>query len=154
LLDSDADVEDALQESLLSVIAALPGFRSEATVLTYALRISVLQALSRRRVFGRRKHCHHELLRLESPLCPSFSPPDDETLSAGMRAALTRALDSIPSPQADAFVQRVALDRSPSEIAAEGGISVHTVRTRLRRALQSLRKQFDGDLRPALRRAR
>lgn len=151
LLDSDADVEDALQESLLSVLGALPGYRSEATVLTYALRIGVLNALSRRRLLGRRRHRYDQLVLLESPLLPGSTSSDPSWM--GMRATLEQALGNLPVLQAEAFVQHVALERSPSEIAASGGISVHTVRTRLRRALKSLRRQFDGELPPA-RRAR
>ncbi|MET0413252.1 MAG: sigma factor, partial [Polyangiaceae bacterium] len=43
------DVNDATQEAAIGVLRALPGFRSECTLLHFACRIAVLTAMNARR---------------------------------------------------------------------------------------------------------
>jgi RNA polymerase sigma-70 factor, ECF subfamily len=144
---SETEVDDVVQESLLAVLKALPAFRSESTVRTFALRIAENRAVSRRRGQARTRSHESELERLEAPLRASAPAPDDGLLFLGRRQLVKRLVEALPPRQATALLLRL-LDHSPREIGKLTNVSVNTVRTRLRLARQVMLKRIETD--PAL----
>jgi RNA polymerase sigma-70 factor (ECF subfamily) len=142
---SSADLDDTLQESLVAIMAALPTFRKECSILGFALRIAVHRALSRRRTQQRSRVRETNAWRLESPLAPNVCRPDEDALSLRRRAALAGLVAALPRAQAETLVLRTLFDYSLEDISRTGGVTINTVKTRLRLARGALRRRIQAD---------
>ena len=140
-----AELEDAVQEALLAITAALDRFRGDSSFLHYARRIAVRTALAQRRaaVLSARK------------LAEAADEPRDERapheapVEREQRVSLlARLLDELPEGQAECLAYRVLLEYPLPLIAREIGVPVNTVRSRVRLARNHLRDRILGD--PAL----
>jgi RNA polymerase sigma-70 factor (ECF subfamily) len=138
-----ADADDAVQQSLIALIHALPAYRAECSPAGYACRIAFRTALAfrKRRVrsFARQD---------------ASSDADDQPTSAGItelsearrRTELVRSLlDDLPPEQAEALALRSMLGWSLDEIAQAGGSPLNTIRSRLRLAKEALRRKIEAD---------
>jgi RNA polymerase sigma-70 factor (ECF subfamily) len=121
------EVEDTLQEAMLSTARALPTFRGASTV-----RLDV-----RRRV---------------AP--PPNDPLDDDrpgeaepdwALAARRRELLRALLDQLPIAQAEALVLHAVAGMTVEEVAAASGVPIETARSRLRLARGALRLRIADD---------
>jgi len=138
-----ADLDDALQQSLISLIHALPAFRGECAPAGYACRIAFRVALVLRKR-GRRDDAARELLATAEGSLDTL--PACHALEAARRTALLRALlDDIPAEQAEALALRTILGWSRKEIASVSGVPLNTVRSRLRLAKEALRRKIESD---------
>jgi RNA polymerase sigma-70 factor (ECF subfamily) len=148
VLRSPAEVDDVLQESLLAILDATPSFRGESTLLHFALRISEHRALSTHR--SAHRHAVHRALvaRLEEPLLAGSETPEEDATRIRRTSVLQELLGSLPAAQRQALELRALLDCSLAEIADATGVSINTVRTRLRLARRTLLRRIEGD--PAL----
>jgi RNA polymerase sigma-70 factor (ECF subfamily) len=138
-----SDVDDALQQSLVALIQALPAFRGECAPAGYACRIAFRIALAMR------KRAHVSRGRYDAStdtdLLPHSEPPGSEA-DARRRTEVVRALlDRIPSEQAEALAMRTMLGWSIEEIATASGAPINTVRSRLRLAKEALRRHIEAD---------
>jgi RNA polymerase sigma-70 factor, ECF subfamily len=137
------DVDDAMQQSLISLINALPAFRGECAPAGYASRIAFRVALALRR------RARRDDLQRQSMTATDDSPedlPPSHSLEASRRTALMRALlDEIPAEQAEALAMRTILGLSREEIARMSGVPVNTVRSRMRLAKEALRRKIESD---------
>lgn len=143
-----ADVDDALQDSLLAIRDALPNFRYDSSVLTFALGIALRRGLSRQRRESRRHAFENNVSRLELPLTPGSRSPDDDLSVARECRVLFGLIERLPPEQAEALWFKNVLGHSPAEIALTSGVSPNTVRTRLRLGRDALRRKVEAD--PAL----
>jgi len=133
------DVDDALQQSLVALIQALPAFRGECAPAGYACRIAFRTALGMRKRSHLRRARHDASIEADS-LPDSTSPSSD----ARRRTELVRRLlDDIPAEQAEALAMRTMLGWSIEEIAETSGVPINTVRSRLRLAKEALRKKIE-----------
>jgi RNA polymerase sigma-70 factor (ECF subfamily) len=142
-LDGGEEVEDALQESLIAVLTGLPGFRGESSVLHFSIAVARRSAQARRRASRRYAIKLARAAQLEMPLLepiPVEREPQRRRHLAGLLAELPRA-------QAEALVLHGLLEIPLLEIASETGVSINTVRKRLRLARRSLRCRIEGDAR-------
>jgi RNA polymerase sigma-70 factor (ECF subfamily) len=141
-----ADVDDALQQSLIALIHALPAFRGECAPAGYACRIAFRTALALR----------HRARRSELSLDALETRIDHNTVDEGLnpnlrleaarRTEIVRALlGEIPLEQAEALALRTMLGWSLEEIAHTSGAPVNTVRSRLRLAKEALRRKIMAD---------
>lgn len=138
-----ADIDDALQQSLIALINALPAFRAECAPTGYACRIAFRVALALRRRVRRDDREREQLATADGP--PEALPPS-HSLEAARRTAVMRALlDEIPTEQAEALAMRTILGWSREEIAQMSGVPVNTVRSRLRLAKEALRRKIESD---------
>jgi RNA polymerase sigma-70 factor (ECF subfamily) len=140
-----ADVDDALQETLLAVRDALPNFRYDSSVLTFALGIALRRGLSRQRKDSRRQAFESRLSCLELPLTTVVRQPDDDLSLARERRVLFALIDGLPLEQAEALWFKSVLGHSSAEIALTSGVSPNTVRTRLRLGREALRRKVEAD---------
>jgi RNA polymerase sigma-70 factor (ECF subfamily) len=146
----NADVEDVLQEVMLTLCSALAGFRGECKTLHFACRVAVQVAMNARRRAGyRTRHTPsvppEELAELSRD---DLSPA--ELLAAARRREILRELvGELPPPQAEVLVLHDMRGYSVLETAETTAAPVNTVRSRLRGALAALRARVQGD--PALR---
>ncbi len=126
-----AACDDLHQEIRLGVWRALPGFRGEASLKTYALRIA--------------RYCGARFARKQRPHEPeidiaSDAPSVDEDLDARRRRhALMRAFAALPANQREALGLKLA-GHSYREIASRLQISESNVSVRITRARKTLRR--------------
>lgn len=143
-LFGEADIEDVVQDSALTVLRALPNFRGDSSFLTFACGTAWRVAQARRRRLSREINRLERVAALEQPLVAKPSSPHEQSLETSRDAALQRLLDVLPEPQAQALIL-LAWNLSQLEIAAEIGSPVNTVKQRIRRARARLLKRIEDD---------
>lgn len=123
------DVDDAAQVAVCEVLRSLSNFRAEGPFDAWADRI------------GRRHIARHAArARREPPIGEreaSHFPTPEHHLDA------RRLCAGLPSVQAESFVLHHGSGWSVPELALELGVSVETVRSRLRLARRRLRASLD-----------
>jgi RNA polymerase sigma factor (sigma-70 family) len=139
----DADVDDAVQQTLIGFIHALPAYRGDAEPVAYAKAIAVRSALAiRRRLQSASARIAGEH---DASALPTGDPsPNDDALAGARRALLRQLLGEIPAEQAEALAMRAVLGWSLEEIAEQSGAPVNTVRSRLRLAKEALRRKIEA----------
>jgi RNA polymerase sigma factor (sigma-70 family) len=140
-----AEVEDRVQEVLIAVIEALPGFRGDCTLLHFAIRIAIRRATAARRRSRWVLEWIERFRLREAPLADEPVSPRDATIAERRRGLLRTLLGEIPEAQAETIVLRMALGHSIEEIAVITNAPVNTVRSRLRLAKEALRSRVEAD---------
>lgn len=146
ILQGDAEAEDALQDAYLRAWRALPGFRADARLSTWLVRIVINEALARLR--GRRA----QVIALDTVSGDADAAldawleddpaarPERMAMRAQMRALIEARIDLLPQAFRTVFVLRAVEEMSVDEVAAALGIPEATVRTRYFRARSLLRE--------------
>lgn len=137
-----ADLDDAVQQSLIALLRALPAFRGDCHPLGYASRIAFRTALKARRRNKLDATRRQELARLvndEQHLRANEGPGDERR-----RRLMRELLEQLPEEQAETFALRVVLGWSLDEIARATNAPVNTVRSRVRLAKEALRRRIEA----------
>ena len=136
---SAADAEDAAQDAFIAAYRALPRFRAGAPLRPWLLRIVANTARNRRRGEGRRAELD---LRLAGSLRSGGAAPSPERQveAAEERAALLHAVRRLDGADREVIACRFFLQLSVAETAAVLGCAEGTVKSRLARALERLRR--------------
>ncbi|MEQ1711301.1 MAG: RNA polymerase sigma factor [Hyphomicrobium sp.] len=155
MVRDDGDAEDVLQEAYLRAFSTLASFRRDASLATWLTRIVVNEALQRLRRRVDRPVDETRVLANDAasnivsfPLSGS-QPMDPERTMAQreMTRLVEREIDKLPVDFRTVLVARILEDMSTEETAEALGLLPETVKTRLHRARQLLRKalaeQFD-----------
>jgi RNA polymerase sigma-70 factor (ECF subfamily) len=133
----NTELEDAIQECVIDVARALPQFRFEADVSHYVTKIAARRASD---VAQRSRTRSQRYAAIDSCAIPVMT--FDDGLEA--RANLVRhLLDKLGEPQSTVLRLRLMLGHSTAEIARITGVSVNTVKTRLRLGKVFLRRQLE-----------
>jgi RNA polymerase sigma factor (sigma-70 family) len=149
LITGDAsEAEEATQEAFVKAYRALGRFRSGARFRTWLLAIVVNEARNQRRAAARRAGL---FLRAAREATPENSPssPEAAVLAAERREELLESLGSLREEARLAIGCRYFLGLSEEETAAILDCARGTVKSRLSRALESLRTEIakEGDAR-------
>lgn len=135
------DAEDALQETLWAATRAVRSFRGAASSI-----VSWMFTIIRRecyRLIDRRHESRQSMESLESQPDPSVGPDDD--LDARRRAELlASALTTLDPIQREVIILRDIEGLSAPEAAAQLGISVQALKSRLHRARVNLRDRIEA----------
>jgi len=142
-----AELDDAVQQSMIALVRALPAFRGECHPAGYASRITLRVALRVRRNF-KRDAVRREQLELLGTAEDSAPSPSNDTVGSRRRELLRELLEVLPEEQAEALTLRVVMGWSLEEVARASGAPVNTVRSRVRLAKEALRARIDAH--PAL----
>jgi RNA polymerase sigma-70 factor (ECF subfamily) len=157
ILRDDAEAEDALQDGYLEAYRRIDGFRGEAQLATWLVRIVINQALMRLRrqkrdrvvvPFGGGQGSDGERTTPDIADDKAESPPE-AALRGEVRRLLERRIDELPVAFRTVFVMREVEDMTVEETAACLSIPAATVRTRLFRARALLREALARDMDPA-----
>jgi RNA polymerase sigma-70 factor (ECF subfamily) len=136
------DVDDVVQQSLIRLIGALPGFRGDCDITAYASTIAVRTALlARRRAHVAR--ARHDPEGEPDQLIAEAVAPDDHLEAQNRMRLLRELLAELPEEQAEALALRMVLGLSLEEIARAAGAPQNTIRSRLRLAKEGLRKRIE-----------
>lgn len=128
--------EDLVQETWLAAAKHPP--RSPAAARGWLSRVLRRGASRARRDTARRSRRE---LRAARPEAADTEERIVERLEVAQRVAA--AVLALPAPYRETILLRYYADLAPAEIAARQEVSVHTVNTRLRRALQRLRSELE-----------
>jgi RNA polymerase sigma factor (sigma-70 family) len=143
---SDADAEEATQDAFVKAHAALPRFRDGAPFRPWLLTIVANEARNRLRFAGRRTRL---VLRVAEERRPDDAVPSPEAalLGSERRGQLLAAIERLPEGAREAIACRYLLQLSEEETAAALDCPRGTVKSRVSRALERLRKELGEEVR-------
>jgi RNA polymerase sigma-70 factor (ECF subfamily) len=147
LLTDRDEAMDLSQEVFLRVFRTIHRFRGQSSLRTWIYRIAVNQARNRHRFWRRRHRADQVSLdqHVETHgefLSGSESTPDRMLAQKELASRLQEALDGLPFDQRTAIVLREIDGLSYEEIAFSLGVAIGTVKSRLTRARQALRREL------------
>ncbi|MBT2321855.1 RNA polymerase sigma factor [Variovorax paradoxus] len=157
ILKSDDETQDALQEAYLRAWRSIAGFRAEARLSTWLVRIVVNEALGRLR-----RDAGAQVIPLDAAmdLCEAQGEawmhadadeqPERVAMRGEMRRLIEAGIDALPDAFRTVFVLRAVEDMSIEEVAAALAIPEATVRSRFFRARGLLRESLSRDVDVAL----
>src|SRR5215468_475418 len=151
LLGDAEEARDAAQETFMRVYKGLGSFRGESGLKTWIYRIAINQAMNQQR-WWRRRHKDEtvslELSRAESEstvgsLLPCGTPtPEQQAISNEREGRIMKALGEIKQEYRVALVLREIEELSYEEIAMTLSISIGTVKSRIARGRDELRRRI------------
>lgn len=138
------DLDDAVQQTLIGFVQALPAFRGDCDPVGYGRIIAVRAALSaRKRERTQRSRRDDDA---EADALPNLQPsPREQALAQRRKEVLRDLLAELPSEQAEALALRIVLGCSLEEVAAQSGAPLNTIRSRLRLAKERLKSRIEQD---------
>ena len=141
LWGAGSDADDVVQEAFVKAYAALPRFRGEA-FRAWLLSIVHNETRNLHRSRGRRV-ARQSMASLPEELL-AFDP-EEEAMSADRRQRLLSDVRRLPVALREVVSCRYLLELSEAETALALGLPAGTVKSRLHRALESLRREVaDG----------
>jgi RNA polymerase sigma-70 factor (ECF subfamily) len=154
LMNDRVDAADVVQEVFLKIFRSIGLFRGNSSLKTWIYRITVNEAHNHRRWFSR--HQRQEIsfgsdeggVLSEDSLTSPGRSPFDYAADTETRAMVERALAELNPNFRAAVVLRDIEDLSYEEIAEVLEISLGTVKSRILRGREALRKILEGRLEP------
>jgi RNA polymerase sigma-70 factor (ECF subfamily) len=156
LLSDPADASDVVQEVFLKIFRNVNHFRGDSTLRTWVYRIAVNESHNRRRWLFRHRRgetgleesfedndCH------EKPLMDAGETPFDFTMNREAQLLLEEGLAAISPVFRSAVVLREMEEMSYDEIAEILEVSIGTVKSRIMRGREALRRYLASRLDPA-----
>ncbi len=144
MLRRPEEAADVVEEALIRIREAAPGFRGERGLKTWTLRIVAnlcRDQLRRRRFLAGPPEVHDPIA--EAGLRVEPVEGWDERLDSARRlAALERAIERLPREQREAVLLRDRLGLSYEEAAGTLGLSLAATKSRLHRAREALREML------------
>lgn len=152
IVKSDAEAEDALQEAYLRAWRSLAGFRAEAKLSTWLVRIVVNEAI------GRLRRREAAVIPLDAAM-NSTEPdtqqcmhddvdqqPERTAMRAEIRRLMEARIDILPDAFRTVFMLRAVEELTVEEVALALDIPEATVRSRFFRARSLLREGLSRDI--------
>jgi RNA polymerase sigma factor (sigma-70 family) len=140
-----ADAEESAQDGFVKAYRALHRFRTGEPLRPWLLAIVANEARNRRRSAGRRASLALRAAGEERPFGEAAPSPEAALLAGERRAALLAALARLPERDRSVIAFRYLLELSEAETAAALGVRPGTVKSRLSRALDRLRREVGED---------
>lgn len=156
LTESSEEARDLTQETFLRAFQSIGHFRGESDLRTWIYRIAINQARNRWRWWRRRRR--DATVSIDAPQAngqPSLigtlkadngSNPEKDALAHERERALRKALSTLKRVYREAVVLRDIEGFAYEEIAVALDINVGTVKSRLARGRQELRRKLEGSL--------
>ncbi len=152
IVENSADASDVLQEVFLKVFRGIGDFHGDSSLKTWIYRIAVHEASNHRRSWIRR--------RLREPISIDDAPtativtftrsggntPYQDLEQSERQGLVQRALASLAQPYRTVVVLREIEDLSYEEIARVLGIAEGTVKSRLLRGRELLRRKLASEM--------
>lgn len=150
LLGDAEEARDAAQETFLKVYKGLSGFRAESGLKTWIYRIAINQAMNQQR-WWRRRH-RDETISLDisrgesdttlgSSLPGKSISPEAQAIASERERSIMKALGEIKQEYRVALILREIEELSYEEIAETLSVSIGTVKSRIARGREELRRR-------------
>ena len=153
LVNDPADAGDVLQEVFLKIFRNIGSFREQSSLKTWIYRIAVHESYNHRRWFKRHKQAEVELenpdpdrMSYQEVLMDQTPDPFDETLRREQCELVEEGLKQINPVFRAAVVLRDLEELSYEEISEILRVSMGTVKSRILRGREALRKQLEEKL--------
>lgn len=153
LTEDEEEAKDLTQETFLRALKAVKNFRGDADLKTWLYRIAVNESRNRFRWWKRRNRSSTFSLDSESnsnekPLSERISDdsetPEMETLRHERERALRQALRELSANFREVVILRDIEGLTYEEVAAALETNVGTVKSRIARGREELRKKLSG----------
>jgi RNA polymerase sigma-70 factor (ECF subfamily) len=157
LTENAEEARDLTQETFLRAFQSIMHFRGESDLRTWIYRIAINQARNRWRWWRRRRR--DATVSIDEPdigngrlgliatlKSTTAKDPEEDTLANERERALKKALGTLKRVYREAVVLRDIEGFAYDEIATTLNISVGTVKSRLARGRQELRRKLEGSL--------
>src|SRR5438093_4004266 len=135
VIKDEADTEDVMQQAYINAFTHLSQFQDRSQFSTWLTRITVHEALARRRKWKPEETPEDVMETLTSPQ----PDPERQAYAAELRRVLEAAVDSLPETYRLVFMLRDIEGLSTSETAAGLELGDEAVKTRLHRARAMVR---------------
>jgi RNA polymerase sigma-70 factor, ECF subfamily len=151
IVNDPSDAADTTQEVFLKVFRGMNQFHGESSLKTWIYRIALHEASNRRRWWFRHKAQETSIEPAETGESPSVcegclvdrgESPFDQFAHEEVRAVVERALTHVPEPYRTAIILRDLEEMSYEEVAEVLQISLGTVKSRITRGRDALRKKL------------
>jgi RNA polymerase sigma-70 factor, ECF subfamily len=156
IVNDPSDAADTTQEVFLKVFRGMKHFHGQSSLKTWIYRIALHEAANRRRGWFRHKAQETSIEPVEAEgnefslgdrLVDRGDSPFDNFAHAEVRTAVEKALHDVPEPFQSALILRDLEEMSYEEISEVLQISLGTVKSRITRGRQALRKILGGYVR-------
>jgi len=155
IVTDPADAADTTQEVFLKVFRGMKHFHGESSLKTWIYRIAVHEASNRRRWWFRHKaketsiepnldDCGLNASGMRDTLVDESESPFDMVVHEEVRARVEEELRQISEPYRTTVILRDLEDMSYEEIAEITEVSLGTVKSRLTRGREALRRRLTG----------
>ena len=150
VVNDPADAADTTQEVFLKVFRGMKHFHGESSLKTWIYRIALHEAANRRRWWFRHK-AHETTIEpvdesgeyaLSGRLADPGESPFENFSRAEVQAAVEKGLHDVPEPFRTALILRDLEEMSYEEIAEVLQVSLGTVKSRITRGRNALRKRL------------
>jgi len=153
LTQDTEEAADLTQETFLSALKAIKKFRGEADLKTWLVRIAINESRNRFRWWTSRRR--EKTFSLDAPVGENQTPfsetvssnsanPEETILQRERENSLTKALSDLPEIFREAVVLCDIEGLSYEEIAAALQINIGTVKSRIARGREELRRKLNG----------
>jgi RNA polymerase sigma-70 factor (ECF subfamily) len=140
ILNSNADVDDVVQEAFVQAWSKLPELIEPASIKTWLMRIVANRSIDR----IRRRREHADIDVVAEYAAPESQSPHARAQAASLGEALSAALSELPEEQRRCWVLREIAGLSYSDIGEELGLPASTVRGLIARARRNLIREMEG----------
>lgn len=153
LTEDPEEAGDLLQETFLNALKAIKKFRGEADLKTWLFRIAINESRNRHRWWRRRRR--EKTFSLDAPVGETDTPfsetmageaasPEETALRQERERLLIGALKDLPDIFREAVILCDIEGFSYEEIAGILEINLGTVKSRIARGREELRKRLEG----------
>lgn len=154
ILDDPSDAPDTTQEVFLKVFRGMKRFNGESSLKTWIYRIAIHEASNRRRWWFRHKVRETSIEPATSSFEGSGQAPKDQLVDTGaspfdnvmheeVRAKVEHELTQLPEPYRTTVILRDIEELSYEQIADVMDVSLGTVKSRLVRGRDALKKRLE-----------
>jgi RNA polymerase sigma-70 factor (ECF subfamily) len=156
IVNDPSDAADTTQDVFLKVFRGIKHFHGESSLKTWIYRIALHEAANRRRWWFRHKAHETPIDPVEAGalecageerLVDRGESPFDSYAHSEVRAAVEHALQQVPEPYRTALILRDLEEMSYEEVGEVLQISPGTVKSRITRGRDALRKRLTGYVR-------
>jgi RNA polymerase sigma-70 factor (ECF subfamily) len=160
ILNDPADAADTTQEVFLKVFRGIKKFNGSSSLKTWVYRIALHEASNRRRWWFRHKARETSIEPVESEsgglqpavrdlLVDERKSPFDNVAELELQARVETELRQVPEPYRTTVILRDIEELSYEEIAEITDVSLGTVKSRLTRGRDALRRRMEPFMRQA-----
>lgn len=155
IVNDPADAADTTQEVFLKVFRGIQRFHGDASLKTWMYSIAIREASNQRRWWFRHKARETSIepadgpspaperaLGLKDRLVDRHESPFESASHEEVRAKVERELRQVPEPYRTAVILRDIEGLSYEEVAEVLGVSLGTVKSRLMRGREALKKRL------------
>lgn len=158
MLDDPSDAADTTQEVFIKVFRGIRGFNANSSLKTWIYRIALHEASNQRRWWFRHRgreasieppdHCRveHSSLPLREILADARKSPLESVYDSELHDRVETELRAIAEPYRTTLILRDIEELSYEQIAEVLGVSLGTVKSRLVRGREALRKRLERHL--------